>query len=235
MQNAARNQAVARRETLAIDAAPRFARIPPGPHDRHPALMRIAAMAAFFEQRGVEVLKRKAAEASTPALREALGRHAAEEREHVAALCALTETGRLERPPFLLRLVEREFRRRRPLVRQSIGTLVIESLGIAVYSAVAERIGPGRASEVLLSIADDERVHLDRTAEMLAGLLSDASSAELRRLRRLRAFLVAAVVTGHALGHAAILGPLVGRSAAPLRQRILAETRRSFAALPALA
>jgi rubrerythrin len=234
MQSAARRDAIAR-ETLAIDAAPRFARIPFGPRDRQPALLRLVAMAAFFEQRGVEVLERKASEAATPALAETLARHARDEREHVAALCALTESGRLEPPPLLLRLVLREFQRRRPLLRQSMGTLVVESLGIAVYSAVAEQLGQGRVAEVLLSIADDERVHLDRTAEMVATLVADASAAELRRLRRLRAFLVAAVLTGHALAHRAILGPLVGRSAAPLRQRILAEIRRTFAALPALA
>jgi rubrerythrin len=213
---------------------PLFTRIPAGPFDAHPALRRMLQIAAFFEQRGAAVLGQKAAEAESPIVAEVLRRHACEERGHVERLCELAGNEGPVSPPLFLRLIERVISRSRPLPEQTVATLVVESLAIAAYSSIAEALGRGRAAEVILSIADEVRIHLDQIGDLLGPMLGELPPSRLRRLRRLRAFVVGAVLLGHAIGHSRILGPIVGPDRAPLRARILREVERSFAALPAL-
>ncbi len=208
--------------------------IPFGPRDRLPEVSLFIRAAIWCESAGVVALERKAAEAGGAA-GDRIADHAREEKDHVSLLRGLLDSATDWKPVGPIRWGERILAHDRPLPQQLLATLIVESLGIAVYTMAAEGLGAGRVAAALTSIADDERIHLDFTRELLAALVPDLSRVGRVRLSRLRSRFVLAVVVAHTFGHARYLAPVCRLGTARARRRILDEIERSLAGVDLLA
>jgi hypothetical protein len=139
------------------------------------------------------------------------------------------------RPIGIVSVAERFVTRQRPIVEQTLISLLIEAMGIAIYGMLADSLGPGRVSAVLQSIVDDERIRADLFREILVAAVAEHSPRAVRRLRRIRTAVVAIIVCVHALMHRRYLSPLGIISARQVRGRMLSEIERALRGIPELA
>lgn len=211
--------------------------IPQGGEDRRPAVRRVLRVAAYFERRGLEVLRCKAEQERErdPEAARCLEQHALEEEGHSQLLQQLLDGEPVRPPRGPIAWAERLATRERRVDEQVLVTLIIEAVGIALYETLAEGLAPGRVAEAFRTIVDDERVHVDFMRDFLMSAMRDLTPRQQRRLRRLRTLILTVVLMTHALAHRAFLRPVLDRPASAVRARIVAEVERCLAGLPGLA
>jgi rubrerythrin len=209
--------------------------IPPGVRDRSPEVVAFLRIAAYCEARGLPTLMQKSREARDPEAARCLAHHAREEANHARLLRAALHGERPFVPPGPIASTERFITKRRSLEGQILVTLVIEGFAVALYDMISRALEPGRAAEALRSIVDDELGHRDFLAELLVKLIRRLPPREVRRLRRLRNRTLLFLVVAHTLGHRKYMRPLVGLSAATVRQTFLSQIERSLSIIPELA
>jgi rubrerythrin len=223
------------RRVLGSGGSERALALPPGAADASPEVLAFLHQALFCEELGVEALMRRAAEAEGAATAECIRAHAEDEQGHVALLRALLGNDASFRPLLPIRLAAWLMKRDRGIPEHTVVSIVVEATGVAFYDLTAERLGVGRTAEVLRAIADEERVHLEFSRDLLAQLVPGLPAARIRSLRRLRGRLVMALLLGHLADHWRILGPASRVSARTARRRMLAEIERGFSRVPLLA
>jgi rubrerythrin len=209
---------------------------PHGREDRLPSVRRILRVAAYFERRGLEVLRSKAEQERQrdPEAARCLEQHALEEEGHSRMLQQLLDGESVRPPSGPVAWAERLATRERRVEEQVLVTLIVEAVGIALYETLAEGLAPGRVAEAFRMIADDERVHVDFMREFLIGAMRGATARQQRRLRRLRTLILAVVLLTHAVAHRTFLRPVLDLPASAVRARIIAEVERCLYGLPGL-
>lgn len=112
--------------------------------------------------------------------------------------------------------------------------LLVEAAAIALYELAAERLAEGRVQEVLRGIANEERLHIEFTRDLLTGLIETLSDGEVRRLRRRRTLLVATLMLMLSIEYHRGFRRASGTSLAVASRRVLSEIERSLAGVPHL-
>jgi hypothetical protein len=208
--------------------------LPNGPYDRDRPVSVFLGQALYCEELGTAALFRQASGESNPGVARCLLAYAQENERHVRMLRTLLGREKPYVPAAPIRLAVRWLVSDRSIDEHCVACLVGETAGLAYYEMVVDRLVEGRVAEVLRLIADEKRLHVAFTRDLLGSLLSTLPSGRVRHLLRLRSSLVLLIVVGHVMDCWRVFGRAAGVSTGKARRRVLAAIESAFGGLPGL-